>query len=195
MSHSFDAELFAELGGVNCQARKGFFKSGSAVSVETQAALDMKGSKDANATAVHEVKTEVKNAVESTFEEPSLLSATNQRIENAVVVIGPSLDQVWENEASPAWWLWQNIMNAFAWDETQIVFYDLDHVASEEAAYALLEEIIDLGVEWVLTMDAEHAVSEQLADGLKVVEVPDLETMLADPYAKQSFFQSVVALQ
>ena len=194
MSHSFDAELFAELGGVNWQARKGFFQSDSAALAETQP-TEIIESNEIVANKAVENEVEVKSAVESTFEEPSLLSATNQIVENAVVVIGPSLDEIWENEASPAWWLWQNIMNAFAWDEAQIVFYDLDHVASEEAAYALLEEIIDLGVEWVLTMDAEHAVSEQLADGLKVVEVPDLETMLADPYAKQSFFQSVVALQ
>jgi hypothetical protein len=113
---------------------------------------------------------------------------------NEIVLLGGGLDAIWLNEESLEWQLWQNIMQAFGWDESQVVFYDTEHLASEEMVFSTMEEVIELGVDWVLTMDAEHIISEQLAEGVQVVEVPDLDLMLSDPYAKQSFYQTVIAL-
>lgn len=266
MSHQFNEELFAQMGGVNWKARQGFFAaqenstadfSGSQQTDNGQTELNQAqdkaqdkaqekaGTSAAELSSTRLVSSEqlaattvnsnsatqkhVLDAVEQTAEaaketnEPDNIAASNEAVskavlesenleqipqqqdltsavsatkmvENAVVVIGPALDEIWENEESHAWLLWQNIMQAFGWDESQIVYYDLNNLAFEEAVYTTLEEVIDLGVEWVLTMDSEHPVSEQLADGVHVVEVPDLEQMLGDPYAKKSFYQAVVAL-
>ncbi len=111
-----------------------------------------------------------------------------------IVVLGAGLDAVWQNEDTQAWQLWQNIMLAFDWDESQMVFFDTTHLVSDEMVFTTMEEVIDLGVDWVLTMDETHPISEQLVEGVHVVSVPDLESMLSDPYAKQSFYHAVIEL-
>jgi hypothetical protein len=111
-----------------------------------------------------------------------------------VVVVGAGLDAVWQNDETQAWQLWQNIMLAFDWDESRMTFFDTSHLVSEEMIFTTMEEIIGLGVDWVLTMDDEHPISEQLVEGVHVVAVPDLESMLSDPYAKQNFYHAVVEL-
>ncbi len=111
-----------------------------------------------------------------------------------IVVLGAGLDAVWQNEATQAWQLWQNIMLAFGWDDSNMTFFDTTHLVSEEMIFTTMEEVIELGVDWVLTMDDAHPISEQLVEGVQVVSVPDLETMLADPYAKQSFYHAVIEL-
>ena len=116
-------------------------------------------------------------------------------INNAVVLIGPGLEKIWQNEDDLAWQLWQNIMKAFAWDESQVVFFDTELLVTEDMIFSTMEEVIDLGVEWVLTMDDTHEISEQLAEGIHVVSVPEFESMLSDPYSKQSFYHSVVSLK
>ncbi|GAB6070709.1 hypothetical protein JCM30760_18060 [Thiomicrorhabdus hydrogeniphila] len=112
----------------------------------------------------------------------------------SVVVIGAGLEAVWQNEESLAWQLWQNIMKAFDWDENHVVFFDTDHLVTEDAIFSTMEEVIDLGVEWVLTMNEDHEITEQLAEGVQVVSVADFEQMLSDPYAKQSFYHSIINL-
>ena len=116
-------------------------------------------------------------------------------IDNAVVLIGPGLENIWQNEDDLAWQLWQNIMKAFGWDESQVVFFDTELLVTEDMIFSTMEEVIDLGVEWVLTMDDTHEISEQLAEGVHVVSVPEFESMLSDPYSKQSFYHSVVSLK
>ncbi|NPA71996.1 MAG: hypothetical protein GXO35_04110 [Gammaproteobacteria bacterium] len=111
-----------------------------------------------------------------------------------IIVLGSGLDSVWQNESNQCWLLWQNIMLTFGWDESYVTFYDTAHLASEEMVFTTMEEIIEQGVDWVLTMDESHSISEQLVEGVHVVTVPDLESMLFDPYSKQAFYQSVVAL-
>lgn len=125
------------------------------------------------------------------FASATLLSPENK---TNIVVLGAGLDAVWQNDETLAWQLWQNIMQAFDWDEAQMTFFDTSHLVSEEMIFTTMEEVIDLGVDWVLTMDDEHPISEQLVEGVHVVSVPDLESMLSDPYAKQSFYHAVVEL-
>lgn len=111
-----------------------------------------------------------------------------------IVVLGSGLDAVWENDEHPAWQLWQNIVFAFEWSECSVAFYDLDHLVTDEMVFSVIEEVIDCGVDWVLSMDSDHLVSQQLADGVQVIDIPDFDTMLSDSYSKQAFYESVVKL-
>jgi len=191
----FSSELFTQIGGSNWVTRPGYFNSPEPVKppvndqlvnpfVEAAVELDEKPDiAEVDRVNLHEELTaDVSQA------------KTAVHVENAVVVIGAGLDSIWQNEESLAWRLWQNIMLAFEWDETQVVFFDTEHVASDEMIFTTMEEIIDLGVEWVLTMDREHPIVEQLSEGVSVIEVPGFDDMLSDAYAKKSFYHSVVNL-
>lgn len=110
------------------------------------------------------------------------------------VILGSGLNAVWEDESKAEWQLLQNICQAFQLSESQLSYFDTDALVSEEATFTTMEEVIELGVEWVFSMDADHPISEQLSEGVLVVEVPSLEQMLFDPYAKQSFYQAAHSL-
>ncbi len=134
---------------------------------------------------------EQKSIIEDSPVDVATLSSNNR---SNIVVVGAGLDAVWQNDETLAWQLWQNIMLTFDWDESRMTFFDTSHLVSEEMIFTTMEEIIGLGVDWVLTMDEEHPISEQLVEGVHVVSVPDLESMLSDPYAKQSFYHAVVEI-
>jgi len=189
MTTKFNHDLFTQLGGANWVARKGFFDEKPAMDHEQPQSIIV--DEKPITPLVDESSSQVDQAVSAPLDEAK---APAVQIENAVVLIGPGLDAIWQNEEEQAWRLWQNIMLAFDWDESQVVFYDLDHLVSEEAAFSTIEEVIDLGVDWVLSMEAGHPVADQLSDGVQVVDIPDFDSMLVDPYAKQSFYQAVVQL-
>ncbi|MEA3406154.1 MAG: hypothetical protein U9R28_10525 [Pseudomonadota bacterium] len=126
-------------------------------------------------------------------EQTSELSVVKNQ-QTSVVFIGSGLNSIWEDESKLEWQLLQNICQAFDWSEDELSFFDTDSLISEDAIFTTMEEVIDQGVEWVLSMDSEHSITEQLSEGVQVIEVPDLEQMLSDPYAKQSFYQSVSQL-
>ncbi|QCU90598.1 hypothetical protein [Thiomicrorhabdus sediminis] len=134
---------------------------------------------------------QVETVVES-IEEP-LLQAEGG-VQKGVVLIGQDLESYWQNEEAVEWQLWQNIMQVFGWDEAGVQFYDTRLMVSEDMVFGTIEEIIDSGCEWVLSMDDEHPLSEQLSEGLQVVSVPDFEDMFADPFAKKTFYQTVLGL-
>jgi len=212
---AFSAELFEQLGGVNWVCRsKGFeFRRSvdqSLVEKEVEETLvkeskehdvatgevsnpvmsdqndmDVAVSKDTDVIA--DVKAEVQHESER-----QLLAEPDEG--DSVVVLGMGLDAMWQNDTHQGWLLWQNIMQAFDWDESQIVFFDTAHMASEEMMFSTMEEVIELGVDWVLTMDQEHPISELLQEGVQILSVPDIDSMLSDPYAKQAFYQSVVSI-
>ncbi len=160
--------LFEQIGGVNWQFRPDFVLN------------------TADATTHVSPVTEEVSSLE-TLEPDTTPDA------RTVVVLGQGLDDIWQNEAQQAWLLWQNIVQVFDWDDAQIVFFDTAHLASEEMIFTTMEEVIELGVDWVLSMDEEHALSDMLQEGVQVVQVPDLESMLMDPYAKQTFYNTVVS--
>lgn len=202
MAHpKYSSELFSQLGGVNWVARESFFSSVQDRSVSQHASdietkSEDKALKESN---VHDeaplempAESQQSSMVEHVESQPSTTSM--QAIENPVVIVGSGLDAIWENEEELAWRLWQNIMFAFGWDESQIVFFDTDHLASEEMIFSTIEEVIELDADWVLSMAFDHPISEQLAEGVQVIDVPSLDDMLADPYAKQSFYQTVIGL-
>ncbi|VAW48747.1 hypothetical protein MNBD_GAMMA04-431 [hydrothermal vent metagenome] len=169
---SFSNALFEQMGGVNWQIRPNSVLNTADATVQDSAVTK---------TATEEV------FVLETHERETTPDA------RTVVVLGQGLDDVWQNESQQAWLLWQNIVQVFDWEDAQIVFFDTAHLASEEVNFTTMEEIIELGVDWVLSMDEEHALSEMLQEGVQVVQVPDLESMLMDPYAKQVFYNTVVS--
>lgn len=113
---------------------------------------------------------------------------------NSIVVLGASLSSIFQDESKSEWLLMQSICHAFGWTEEQLRFFDTEALTSEESIFTTMEEVIEIGVEWVLSMDSGHTITEQLSEGVHVVEVPDLEQMLSDPYAKQTFYQAVSPL-
>jgi hypothetical protein len=210
----FSNALFEQMGGVNWSIRPGHFafhphnnddtveckpeQAVSALSVDI--ALDSEGiteqsSDDANPlkenSDIHIDRSEQKTVIEKPLVDALSLSSN---VGSNIVVLGAGLDGFWQNDETLAWQLWQNIMLAFDWDESRMTFFDTSHLVSEEMIFTTMEEIIGLGVDWVLTMDDEHPISEQLVEGVHVVSVPDLESMLSDPYAKQSFYHAVIEL-
>jgi len=205
----FSSDLFEQLGGVNWVTRPGWFseaiqensvakmaEAGIAEVVQEHVAdIDNKDeeissiSQSENAEKPVNISSENSNASATNISNKEAVS--NTLIENAVVLIGPGLESIWQDETSVAWQLWQNIMLAFNWDESQVVFFDTELLVSDDMVFSTMEEVIDLGVEWLLTMDEEHDIVEQLAEGVRVVSVPDFESMLSDPYSKQSFYHSV----
>lgn len=195
----FSSDLFEQLGGVSWSVRPngaGFAVPKEAVqntiiqADELELQVDLEVTNPVAEYADHSAELVQKEGVaESQVEYPA-----DSELGNHIVVLGAGLDAVWQNDENQAWLLWQNIMLAFGWDEANIVFFDTAHLVSEDMVFSTMEEVIELGVDWVLTMDEEHAISEQLQEGVHVVTVPDLELMLSDPYSKQVFYQSVVTV-
>jgi len=209
----FSTDLFEQLGGTNWVTRPGnFFETNdsandlmsdpeespdSSVLVNDEpSVIEPVGSvhtaSELQSEHVHQ-PAELSSQVFEPEAESKLKVASH--INNAVVLVGPGLEKIWQNEDDLAWQLWQNIMKAFSWDESQVVFFDTELLVTEDMIFSTMEEVIDLGVEWVLTMDDTHEISEQLAEGVHVVSVPEFESMLSDPYSKQSFYHSVVSLK
>lgn len=117
-----------------------------------------------------------------------------QSIDNPVVIIGHGIQSFWQDEESLEWQLWCNIMQAFDWQEEQVLFVDSALLMSEEQTFASMEEVIAMGAERVLSMDDEHEINEVLTEGAEVLSVPDFDMMLSDPYAKKSFYQQALKL-
>jgi len=206
---TFSNELFTQLGGTNWITRPGKFNLKPAETPGIRQAKEAMPKENAveidsvDETQLHESEPgeQLNGIVEEVMVEDKHLSAmsTPSHLTEglpvlSIVVIGAGLESVWQNEESLAWQLWQNIMKAFDWDENQVVFFDTEHLVTEDAIFSTMEGVIDLGVEWVLTMNEEHEISEQLAEGVQVVSVADFDQMLSDPYAKQSFYHSIISL-
>jgi len=175
---TFSNALFEQIGGVNWQQRP-------------ELALAATLSEDTNtlsAESASTVEVPIENPIEKVGEVKTSMG-------DSIVVLGAGLDEIWQNDTQSAWQLWQNIMQTFEWDESQIVFFDTAHLVSEEMIFSTIEEVIELGVEWLLTMDEAHDLSEQLQEGVQVIPVPDMESMLSDPYAKQTFYHTVISTQ
>jgi len=202
----FSDALFRQLGGTNWITRPGKFNSMPVISSTKDMLPKESMLEDDSSPNDIGQKALIVSEQLNTLEQESNTELSQQPLEStsthvtkglsvlSIVVIGAGLETVWQNEESLAWQLWQNIMKAFDWDETQVVFFDTDHLVTEDAIFSTMEEVIDLGVEWVLTMNEDHEISEQLAEGVQVVSVADFEQMLSDPYAKQSFYHSIINL-
>lgn len=186
---SVSIQVFNQMGGTCWVSRPGYFQTPSGLE---QAQLVESVEPVTVGAAIESVNL----AEVAPSSETSLLSnLANAETElPAVVLFGAGLDGLWQDESALGWRLWQNIMLAFGWDESQIVFFDTEHLVSEEMMFSTVEEVINLGVEWVLSMDDGHAINEQLVEGVLVVNVPSIELMLSDARAKQLFYTTVRGL-
>ncbi|MDX1353131.1 MAG: hypothetical protein R3254_08965 [Thiomicrorhabdus sp.] len=184
----FSHDLFEQIGGTNWVTRPGYVAANTPTSAVSETSVD---------NSEQQVSLEQQEGVFDVSVEPDTQALglhvnIESQIAPAVVVLGAGLESIWQNEQSQAWQLWQNITKALGWDEAQVVFFDTELMVTEDAIFSTMEEVIELGVEWVLTMDEEHEISEQLSEGVQVVAVPEFELMLSDPYAKQMFYHSVI---
>lgn len=107
----------------------------------------------------------------------------------AFVLVGAGLDDIWQNEMSVQWALMLNILKAFQLSEEQLRFFDTVHAVTDEAVFASIEEVIDLGVETVFAFDENSPLIEQLEEGLQVVFLPSLDEMLQRAQAKRETFE------
>ncbi|VAW46137.1 hypothetical protein MNBD_GAMMA03-772 [hydrothermal vent metagenome] len=182
MSHftpniTFSNILFEQIGGVNWQLRP-------------DSVLHIGLESDENLTSL--LSRPMQNSQSNSSASLQTLDSTSDVI--TIVVLGQGLNDIWQNDAQQAWLLWQNIMQVFNWDEANMVFFDTSHIVSEEMLFTTMEEIVELGVDWVLSMDEEHALADILQEGMHVIQVPDIETMLMDSYAKQTFYNTVISI-
>ena len=106
--------------------------------------------------------------------------------------IASGVDEIWQNEESLAWQLWENILLAFGWQEPEVEFFDAATMVTEESLFDCMEAVMELPIDQVFVMVDEHPIIEMLQEGLEVVQLPSLDEMLDDPYAKQRFYQSVI---
>lgn len=107
------------------------------------------------------------------------------------ILIGADLDSIWQNESTLEWQLLQNIARVFDWDLENLHYYDTRHLVSEEAIFATLEEVMEMQVDWVVSMDSESVLAEHLEEGLQMIRVPSLEELLADAFAKKDCFMTL----
>lgn len=187
----FSSQLFEQIGGVHWQVRE-------EASVWQAKANGSDGAVQQEVVEQYEVAAlksclELESTQQSELiQEQSAKPAAQSSVSQAIVVLGHELDSIWQNDEMPEWQLWRNIMAAFNWDESDVFFYDLAHIVTEEMGFAVVEEVIDMQVEWLLSMDDEHFLTEQLSEGVQVVHMSSLETMLGDPFAKQQFYRAIV---
>lgn len=186
--------LFQQVGGTTYVSRPAYFQRNDFASLAS--------TETPNVEVVVETKG-FELAAAEVLSEPTMITSISDEGANSTglsldkigfVLLGSGLNSIWEDETKSEWLLLQNICQAFGLSEEQLSYFDTDSLISEEAIFTTMEEIIDLGVEWVFSMESEHAISEQLSEGVQVIHIPSLEQMLFDPYAKQSFYQSALPL-
>lgn len=107
----------------------------------------------------------------------------------AFVLVGAGLDDIWQNESAVQWVLMLNILKAFGLSEEQLRFFDTAHAVTDEAVFASIEEVIDLGVETVFAFEESSPLIEQLEEGLQVVFLPSLDEMMQRGQAKRETFE------
>lgn len=135
-----------------------------------------------------EVETPANQATEKTeWVEPEQTSLSKPDM-LPFILIGEGLDAIWQDETQLEWLLLQNIAKALSWDIEKLHYFDTAHIVSEDAIFATLEEVMEMEVNLVLSMDMESSLSEHLQEGLQVLALPNLSEMLADSYAKKQSY-------
>lgn len=180
----FSAQLLSQLGVTAWQQNSAFFDrpvkaSAQKLSAEAEAKSEVESLK--HSVAIEQVDT--------------ALTETYRQVENVKVFLANGIDEVLQNEQAISWRLWENIQQAFGWEECQIQFFEASTMVSEDSLMACMEEIMHLSADQVFVMLDEHPVIEMLQEGVEVVQVPSLDEMLEDPYAKQKFYQTMIKFQ
>ncbi len=108
------------------------------------------------------------------------------------VIIGSGLNAIWQQADHQAWLLWQAMIQFHFTNLDAITFYDTDLIVGEQALFDVVEQIIELDVEWVYSMDSEHELHHQLAEGVNVITLPSFDDMLAQPLLKREAYQRLL---
>lgn len=108
------------------------------------------------------------------------------------VIIGAGLNSIWQQTDNQAWLLWQAIAKFHFASLDAITFYDTDLIVGEQALFDVVEQIIELDVEWVYSMDSDHELHHQLAEGVNVITLPSFEDMLTQPLLKRDTYQRLL---
>lgn len=189
----FSSDLFVQLGGQLWQTRPAEFWPQSNTALRAQHAAPERAVAAQIASETASQTAMLENQVSSA--QPLIsapVSGAQPSHPACLVLIGSELNAIWENDDALEWPLWLNICRAFGWPEEQVSYFDTDVLSSDEAVFTTLEEILALDVSQVVSMVPEHALAEQLAEGLLVLTVPSLGEMLADPYAKHRFYETLM---
>ncbi|MPQ75615.1 hypothetical protein [Hydrogenovibrio sp. JE_KL2] len=183
---TLDPSLLEQLGIVNWRMHTQFAHSHETTVYESvnqnQAATVEENPQPAYSVSENSVEQMVSEVVEP--EASEALPSENQS-KTELVFVGVGLEQVWQNEESPAWRLMLNILNALEISEEDVLYFDTGLLHTEDAIWMTLEEIIDTGVEQVFSFDEEGLLNEALSEGLQVEILPSLDAMLMQGYAKK----------
>jgi hypothetical protein len=109
-------------------------------------------------------------------------------VQQAWWLIGPGLTKIWQDERQQAWLLWRAMADYHFAGVDAVRFFDTDALHDEAAIEQVVEQVIESGVDWVFSMDAEHPLHQQLAEGLAVVVLPHFEALIAQPLLKRDAY-------
>lgn len=122
-----------------------------------------------------------------TSAEPS----TSEALAPAWVLIGDGLSAIWQNENHQAWWLWRNMLDYHLKSPEQVLFFDTEQILGEEAGFEVIEQLIELGVETVFSMNPNHELHHSLAEAIQLITLPSFDQMLEQPQLKRQAFISL----
>lgn len=105
-----------------------------------------------------------------------------------IVWVGSDLNDIWQNESSPEWLLLMNILKAFDIAQERLMFFDTLPLATEDALFTTLEEIIESGAEHVFAFDETDPLVEKLLDGVEVILLPSLTDLLYSSTLKKQLY-------
>lgn len=115
-------------------------------------------------------------------------SLVEEELKRVFVFLGAGLNTIWQNEDRSEWQLFLNILSAFHLSEDQVRFFDTSQLVTEEAIFATLDEIIELGVEQVFAFDETGPLLQELSEGAQIIVMPSFEDLLNSPRAKRDFY-------
>lgn len=120
-------------------------------------------------------------------------SLAENEFQKVFIFLGAGLNTIWQNEDRSEWQLFLNILSAFNLSEEQVRFFDTSQLVTEEAIFATLDEIIELGVEQVFAFDETGPLLQELSEGAQIVVMPSFEDLLSSPHAKRDFYHLMMA--
>lgn len=167
---------------------------------------ELRADSQVNVTVVQDLEEFKSPNPEPTSESPVVIEVVdNELIESSnhfsesianhaqsLVCIGAGLQAIWQNDASEAWQLWQNIEQVFAFPADSVLVIDVDDLYDEQSVASAISEIRAAGVSHVVVFDCDHDLVDCLFDFVEVVLVPTLDEMLDEPRAKKDFYQNMV---
>lgn len=176
------ASLLNTLGLPTWQSRPGHFLQSQKSEESVMSNYEILSEDSSKAVQVEEVSNSLDYAASLDVEHP-----------RSFVFLGAGLNTVWQNEESSEWQLFLNILSAFNLSEDQVRFFDTSQLVTDEAIFATLDEIIELGVEQVFAYDETGPLLQELNEGAHIIVIPTLAELLSSARAKRDFYPLMMA--